>query len=1111
MLKAHLNTTTSYSLLSSSIEISSLVRQAKSYGYESLAITDRNVMYSAIPFYNECLKESIKPIIGLNVGLMVDNKIFNVNLLAENFTGYQDLLKISSLILTNNKTHIDIKEIESLSSSILLIITNEDSELINVLLENNEEAFFNYIRTVKSIFNNVFIGGNLDNIEYLQTKIETFNKINIKLVFSNFTNCLYKQDLIITKYLQCIKETKKLNENKSLYKESYLIPPIELTKSQISREVIENTNNIADLCNVHIEFPSASLPKFPLPSGIKSSDYLHELCKKGLYKRYQNVTPELVERLAFELEVINKMHFEDYFLIVWDFMKYSRKNGILTGPGRGSAAGSLVSYVLGITDVDPIKYELLFERFLNPERISMPDIDIDFPDNRREEVINYVRNKYGDDHVAHIITFGTFGAKAAIRDIARVEGLQSKEIDGFSKQIPNQLGISLGQAYEQSEKFRNYVNQTEVNKRIYKIAQKIEGLPRHTSIHAAGIIISPEPLTNLTPLQKSSEGISITQYGADVLEQIGLLKMDFLGLRNLTLITRICNDIKNKTGVEIPIRDLPYDEKTFELLSKGNTLGIFQLESPGMRRVLINLVPNELEDIIAVNALYRPGPMEQIPTYIKNKHNSIKTNIGIREIQPILEKTYGVIIYQEQIMQIASTMAGFTLGESDMLRRAISKKKKDVLDKERLHFVNGCFNKGFSSEDANKVYDLIVRFANYGFNRSHSVAYSIIAYQLAYLKANYPTFFYSALLTSVIGSEDKIRECVREARKQKIKIKCPSINFSDFGFKTKEDIIYFGLGAIKNIGWATVKDIVNERKKKPFTDIFDFVVRMTNYSFSRKTFEQLIFSGCLDDFSKDRSTLLANLDAAIEYAELVKPTSGNQLDLFLSESIVPKPIIFEVLPMTEENKANFEKETLGLSLSYDPFEDFELFKEDQRFSTIDNFLLQDSKKLLKIPAMIETCQTVNTKNNKQMAFVTLSNGFAEINSVIFPDSFIKNFILLKKGNKVIAEGVFDNSKGRSQFVINQLYPIKAYIDQILLEKSINVFIKIPNNSTKIDITKEIEKISNKYPGQSRIYIYFEDTNKTVLLDKNYSVSSGEFCLKLLRNVFGDQNIAIKKQ
>ncbi|MDF2607197.1 MAG: dnaE [Bacillales bacterium] len=1091
MLKAHLNTTTSYSLLTSSIEISSLVRQAKSYGYDSLAITDKNVMYGAIPFYNECLKEGIKPIIGLTIDLMIDSKISNVTLLAENFTGYQNLLKISSIILTNNKGYISIEEIEHTSSHILLIINNENSELINVVLENDVETFINVIKTLKLIFNNVFIGGNLDKIKYLETRTDLFKSIDIKLVYSNFTNCLYKQDIVITKYLECIKETKRLNENNSLKKDSFLIPPIDLTDSLISRDIIENTNNIANLCNIHIKFPSASLPKFPLPSGIRSSDYLLELCKKGLAKRYQNVTPELLARLEFELEVINKMSFEDYFLIVWDFMKYSRKNGILTGPGRGSAAGSIVSYVLGITDVDPIKYELLFERFLNPERISMPDIDIDFPDNRREEVINYVRNKYGDDHVAHIITFGTFGAKAAIRDIARVEGLQPKEIDGFSKQIPNQLGITLGQAYEQSERFRNYVEQTEVTKRIFKIAQKIEGLPRHTSIHAAGIIISPEPLTNLTPLQQSSEGISITQYGADVLEQIGLLKMDFLGLRNLTLITRICNEIKSKTGIEISIRNLPYDEKTFELLSKGNTLGVFQLESPGMRRVLVNLVPNELEDIIAVNALYRPGPMEQIPTYIKNKHNSIKTNIGIKEIQPILEKTYGVIIYQEQIMQIASTMAGFTLGESDLLRRAISKKKKDVLDKERLHFINGCLSKGFSSEDANKVYDLIVRFANYGFNRSHSVAYSIIAYQLAYLKANYPTFFYSALLTSVIGSEDKIRECVREATKQKIKLKCPSINFSDFGFKTKEDIIYFGLGAIKNIGWATVKDIVAERKKKPFTDLFDFVVRMMNYSFSRKTFEQLILSGCLDDFNKDRSTLLANLDAAIEYAELVRPTSDNQLDLFLTESIVPKPILFEVAPMTEENKVNFEKETLGLSLSHNPFEDFDLFKEDPRFSSIDDCLLQDSKKLLKIPSIIETCQTVNTKNNKQMAFVTLSNGFAEINSVIFPDAFNKNFILLKKGNKVIAEGIFDNSKGRSQFVVNQLYPIKSYIDQILLEKNTNVFIKIPYSSTNIDISKDIEKISSKYPGQSRVYIYFEDTSKTVLLDKNYSVSPGE--------------------
>jgi DNA polymerase-3 subunit alpha len=997
-----------------------------------------------------------------------------------------------------------MSELEKHSKDVIFIFN--DYTLINF----DNQVLIGLITNIKRIYKYIYFGLSLEQLNSIKSMMELFNSYDIKTVFCNLANCLHKEDSIISNYLECIKEGKKINEFKSVYNHSHFLSPIEANEF-IDNDIINNTNDIASLCSINLSFPTAKLPKYPLQDEVKSHDYLRQLCKKGLEKRYVDINDELISRLDYELEIINKMNFSDYFLIVWDFMKYSRRNGILTGPGRGSAAGSIVSYVLGITDVDPIKYDLLFERFLNPERISMPDIDIDFPDNKREEVINYVRQKYGDEYVAHIITFGTFGAKAAIRDIARVEGLEPKEIDGFSKLIPNQLGISLGQAYEQSERFRNYVQQTEITKRIFKISQKIEGLPRHTSIHAAGIVISPEPLTNLTPLQLSGDGTFITQYSADLLEKIGLLKMDFLGLRNLSLISKICEEIKNKTGNEIPIRNLPNDANTFELLSKGNTLGVFQLESPGMRRVLVNLNPSELEDIIAVNALYRPGPMEQIPTYIKNKHNSIKTSIGIPEIEPILEKTYGVIIYQEQIMQIASIMAGFSLGESDLLRRAISKKKKDVLDKERLHFVKGCKERGFSEEQGNKVYDLIVRFANYGFNRSHSVAYSIIAYQLAYLKANYPLYFYSSYLSSVIGSENKIRECIKEAKKQKILIKCPSINFSDFGFKIKENEIYFGLGAIKNIGWATVKDIMTERKKKLFTDIFDFVVRMSSYSFSRKIFEQLIFAGCLDDFGKGRSTLLANLDSAIEYAELIKPASNNQLDLFLTESLVPKPILFEVPPMSIDHIVQFEKETLGLSITQDQFEEFALFEEDLRFTSIESCIHQSSSRVLKVPAIIETIQTINTKNNKQMAFVTLTNGIEEINSVVFPEILIKSFILLKKGNKVIVEGTFDNRNGRSQLVVSQLYPMKVFYDQIKLEQNTSIFIKISNNLTNDFITKEINKISRKYPGQSKVYLYFEASNKTLLLDEELRISPEETCINLLINVFGTSNVVVKKQ
>ncbi|MFL6555157.1 MAG: DNA polymerase III subunit alpha, partial [Bacillus sp. (in: firmicutes)] len=582
-----------------------------------------------------------------------------------------------------------------------------------------------------------------------------------------------------------------------------------------------------------------------------------------LSERFSAPSQEYFDRLSYELSVIKRMEFSNYFLIVWDFMRYARAQGILTGPGRGSAAGSLVAYVLYITDVDPLQHNLLFERFLNPERISMPDIDIDFPDHRRDEVINYVANKYGELHVAQIVTFGTLAAKAALRDVGKVFGLNSKELEHLSRMIPPRLGISLQGAYKESEALRRFINETPMNLRLFETALKLEGLPRHTSTHAAGVVISEKQLIDLIPIQRGSTNVYLTQFSMEYLEEIGLLKMDFLGLRNLTLIDSILSSIYRKTGKKINISSIPLEDSlTFDLLAKGETTGIFQLESEGMRKVLIRLKPSRFEDIVAVNALYRPGPMENIPLFIDRKHGVEAVVYPHPDLQPILENTYGVIVYQEQIMQIASKMAGFSLGEADLLRRAVGKKKKDILDKERNHFVQGALKKGYNQSLANEIYDLIVRFANYGFNRSHAVAYSMITYQLAFLKANYPVYFMAGLLTSAIGNDTKIAQYIMETKQKGINVLPPSINHSSYSFQVEQDGIRYSLAAIRSVGAAALKEIFQARKRKKFADLFDLCIRVSTKAINRKTLEFLVHSGCFDEFGEDRAVLLASLDVA---------------------------------------------------------------------------------------------------------------------------------------------------------------------------------------------------------------------------------------------------------
>ncbi len=932
----HLHVYSAYSLLTSTASVPELVENAKRKGFSSLALTDRNVMYGAVEFYKLCKKNNLKPIIGLTVDIeseMNEGDTFPLVLLAENDQGYKNLLKISSAVQTKTDHGMPIKWLKHYAEGLIAITPGMEGEIEHYLLAGNERVAKDLIGMFHDIFGNgnFFLSVQNHQLEQeftLIDKLQLISKeLNIPLVATNRVHYLEKEDMFAHECLLAIKNGDKLQDENHEKMESdqfYLKTAREMVESFSEiPEALENTIRIADRCNVNIELNKTYLPTYPTENGMPAEEYLEMLCQKGLNERFSSPKVEYFERLEYELSVINRMKFSNYFLIVWDFMRYARENGILTGPGRGSAAGSLVAYVLYITDVDPIEHHLLFERFLNPDRISMPDIDIDFPDQRRDEVIEYVAKKYGELHVAQIVTFGTLAAKASLRDVGRAFGLNTKELDQLSRLIPAKLGINLKDALKESEPLRRFLNESPLNQRLYHTALKLEGLPRHTSTHAAGVVLSEKQLIELIPIQKGSHHVYLTQYSMEHLEEIGLIKMDFLGLRNLTLLDSILSMIFRKTGKRVDIRTIPLnDQKTFELLTKGETTGIFQLESEGMRKVLIRLQPTRFEDIVAVNALYRPGPMENIPLFIDRKHGKQKVEYPHPDLKPILENTYGVIVYQEQIMQIASKMAGFSLGEADLLRRAVSKKQKEVLDRERNHFVQGALKKGYEVKLANEIYDLIVRFANYGFNRSHAVAYSMIAYQLAYLKANFPLYFMAALMTSAIGNETKLSQYVMETKQREIQVLPPSINKSGYSFQVEQEAIRYSLAAIKGVGAAALRDIFQARKRKKFEDLFDFCIRVSAKAINRKTLESLVHSGSFDEFGEDRAVLLASLDVAIEHAQLFKINDTDQFGLF-EEEIVPKPKYVKVDPIRQVDKLTFEKEALGFYLSDHPMSIYE--------------------------------------------------------------------------------------------------------------------------------------------------------------------------------------------
>ena len=949
---------TEYSLLDSTIRIKELVEYAKLNNIKALTITDNN-LYGAYEFYLECTKNDIKPIIGLEVDLN-DLKIV---LYSKNINGYKNLIKI-------NEEEKTLELLNKYSSDLICIVPFKS---------------LNIYEDLNKIYKDIFIGYKdsyeLENIKY-------DNKIYLNEILY-----LNKNDKIYYLYLQGIKKGITINEI-NIKEENYLNLEI--------NENLENYKYIYDNVNLVLEKRNDLLPIYELEEGYTDYTYLKEMCRRGLKKRFgERVNSIYIERIKYELEIIKEMGFCNYFLVVMDYVRFAKEKGILVGPGRGSAAGSLVAYVLEITDVDPIKYNLLFERFLNPNRITMPDIDIDFEYNRREEVINYCIEKYGIKKVASIVTFGTLASRQVIRDVGRVMDLDPKELDSFVKLIDSK--ISLKENFKNS-KIENIIKNNKDIYELIKISLKLEGLKRHTSVHAAGIVISSKDLDEVLPIVKH-DNMYLTCFTMNYLEDIGLLKMDFLALKNLTLITSVIEDL-NKDNIKINFNDIPLDDqKTFDLFKKANTVGIFQFESEGMKNFLQKLKPNNIEELSSALALYRPGPMSNIDSFIKRKQGKEKIDYIDERLKDILMPTYGIIIYQEQIMKISNVMAGYTMAEADLLRRAMSKKKEDILLKEKDKFISGCIKNGYSIEVSNKVFDLILKFASYGFNRSHSVAYSIISYKMAYLKANYNKYFMKSLLDNVIGTVIT-KEYIYEAKINDIKILNPDINNSEKQYKVENSGLRFPLSCIKNVGENAINKIIEEREKRTFEDIFDFVNRTYSKQVNKGTIINLIDAGCFDLFNINHKTLIENIDLIINYVDLYKE---------LEEDAI-KPNLIEYKEYENKELLDRSFNVLGFYLSNHPVTEIKI--KDKNLIGL-NEIKKYFDKIITTVVMVDRIKTIDTKNNEQMCFITGSDELEYIDIVMFPKIF-KLYNNIKVGDIIKIKGKVEKRFDKYQIIVNEI-------------------------------------------------------------------------------------------
>ena len=1161
----HLHLHTEYSLLDGACRLDDLLDRAVELGMDSVAITDHGVMYGAVDFYKKAKARGIKPIIGCECYLAsrgrrdkvhaLDSERYHLVLLCENATGYQNLISMVSKAWTEGfytKPRIDRELLEQYHEGIIALSACLAGEIPRALAADDYER----AKEKALWYDRVFGRGNfyleLQNHGIREQKqiepmlIRLSRETGIPLVATNDTHYVRKEDSKIQQVLICIATNTTLGQGNGLEFESdefYLKSEEEMYElfSHVP-EAIENTQAIARRCNYDFEFGNTKLPHFDVPDGRDHFEWFKEQCYAGMYRNYgENPPKEYFDRLDYELGVINKMGYVDYFLIVHDFIRYAKSKGIPVGPGRGSGAGSIAAYCIGITGIDPMKYNLLFERFLNPERVSMPDFDVDFCYERRGEVIDYVIEKYGADHVAQIVTFGTLAARAAIRDVGRAMGIPYNIVDNVSKQVPRELNITIQKALKKSPEFRSLYESSEEIKNLIDTSMKVEGMPRHTSTHAAGVVITRDPVASYVPLALNDNS-PVTQYTMTTLEELGLLKMDFLGLRTLTVINDAVKMIKRKDkGFDMNNIDIT-DKATYEMMASGQTEGVFQFESAGMKSVLVGLKPVDIEDLIAVISLYRPGPMDSINTYIENRHHPEKTVYKTEKLRDILDVTYGCMIYQEQVMQIFRSLAGYSYGRADIVRRAMSKKKHDVMEKERKNFIygivnedgtvecDGCVKRGIPAEVANDIFDDMSSFASYAFNKSHATAYAYVAYQTAYLKCHYPCEFMAALLSSVLDNTDKVTEYTDECNRIGIKILPPNVNESFDDFTVSNGNIRFGLLAIKNLGRSFIRNIISERNAGRFTSFYNFCSRMHGADFNKRAVESLIKSGALDGLNANRRQMLMAMNEIIDELDSKKRRNvEGQIGLFDSfggESHSESALkFFDEFPQSE--LLAMEKSTTGLYLSGHPmaaYSELAASMDCVRIaelagSTKTDSLSHKDGERTKIMGIITDVKKKITKSDTTMAFVNVEDTSGSIEVIVFPKILMENAMLLEEGRTLVFYGRLDiRDEEASKLICEHIYTIEAAKDYFskkvtqgssvpAKKKRRGLFLKFPKEGTPEQT--QAEKLLAIFDGRVPLYYYFADTGKYVQQPYERSVDVNEPLINELKRVLGEENVVFQ--
>ena len=1156
MAFTHLHVHTEYSLLDGSNKIKEYVKRVKELGMNSAAITDHGVMYGVIDFYKECKAQGIKPILGCEVyvapGSRFDKELwggedryYHLVLLAENNIGYANLSRIVSRGFTEGyyyKPRVDMELLQTYHEGIIALSACLAGEVPRYI----QKGLIDEARKAAIRYRDCFGEGNyflelqdhgipeqkLVNTELLKLSRE----LSIPLVTTNDAHYTYAEDAKPHDILLCIQTGKKLaDEDRMRYEGGqYYVKSEEEMKGLFpyAWEAVENTQRIADRCNVEIEFGVTKLPHFEVPEGYDSWTYLNKLCLDGLKERYgedldapAGVTGQSFrERLTYELDVIKTMGYVDYFLIVWDFINYAKSNGIMVGPGRGSAAGSIVSYALKITNIDPIRYNLLFERFLNPERVSMPDIDIDFCSERRQEVIDYVSRKYGPEKVVQIVTFGTLAAKGVIRDVGRVMDLPYAYVDSLAKMIPNELNITIDRALQINPELRKLYEGDEQVRTLIDMSKRLEGLPRHTSMHAAGVVICSEPAEELVPLSRGADGSITTQFTMTTIEELGLLKMDFLGLRTLTVLRDAVALIEKSKGVHIDLDHIDMDDKkVLASIGTGKTDGVFQLESGGMKSFMKELRPQNLEDIIAGISLYRPGPMDFIPKYIRGKNNASSVTYSCPQLEPILEPTYGCIVYQEQVMQIVRELGGYTLGRSDLVRRAMSKKKQAVMEKERANFiygneeeqVPGCVAKGIPEEVASKIYDEMMDFAKYAFNKSHAACYAVVAYQTAFLKYYYPVEFMAALMTSVIDNSEKVAEYIMVCKSMGIAILPPDINQGESGFSVNGRSIRYALTAIKSVGRPVIDAVVEERRERgPYVNLKDFITRVAQKDVNKKAMENFIKAGAFDSLPGTRKQFMSAYVQIMDH--IIKDRKNNmagQMSLFdlvddsqKEEFDVKLPDVGEY---SKEMLLSFEKEVLGVYISGHPLEEWEeLWKKGITNTTADFMLKEESGETVvkdnmsvTIGGMIADKKIKYTKNDKVMAFLTLEDLLGSVEVIVFPKDYEKYHEKLTEDNKVFIKGRVSLEEDKDgKLICERVTPFD--------EVQRKLWIKFKTRQEYEENVGELYKMLADSDGQDGVVIYIEDPKSMKQLPPNKNVNADKKLISEMEGRFGNENIKI---